>query len=78
MGYLKDMHRFGTAVVLTTALALAACGKSLIRDDYMGKALLQPDKVPRPVQYNAYGDPILEDNGLEAFDIAIPPYHWRK
>lgn len=72
------MQHFGTVCALTFALALAACSRSPIRDDYMGKALLQPDKVPRPVQYNAYGDPNLEDNGLEVFDVAIPPYHWRK
>ena len=74
------MQRLGTVCVLMIALTLAACGggRSAIRDDYMGKSLLQPDKVPKPVHYNAYGDPDLEDDGLDAFDVALPPYHWRR
>ncbi len=39
---------------------LAACSESILRDDYMGKSWLQPDKVYQPVKHDDQGNPILE------------------
>lgn len=39
---------------------LAGCAESLLRDDYMGKSILQPEAVVQPVRRDERGDPILE------------------
>ena len=52
-------------------IVLLLCGVSLlvgcaalvptIRDDYMGKSLLQPHKVPQPVEYDKKGNAIPQE-----------------
>jgi hypothetical protein len=32
-----------------------------LRDDYLGKSLLQPDRVPAPVAHDNSGNPIFRD-----------------
>ena len=39
---------------------LAGCSESILRDDYMGKSLLQPDNVPGAVRRDEKGNPILD------------------
>ena len=45
-------------------LGIAACDQITpdfsLRDDYMGKSFLQPDKVPQPVARDEQGAPILK------------------
>ncbi len=59
------MPRIGKTHVLRTvravALALAglALGACTVRDYYVGKSLLQPDQVPKVVERDENGNPIL-------------------
>ena len=46
---------------LVTGLGgLAACGGPILRDDYMGKSVLQPETLAQPVERDQQGNPILE------------------
>ncbi len=57
------MPRFGKTHVLRTAVALALAGLALgactVRDYYAGKSLLQPDQIPKAVERDENGNPIL-------------------
>ncbi len=65
MRYSRSMR--SSVFILILALLLAGCGGSMLRDDYMGMSVLQPDKLPRAVERDAHGNPILdEDDGPPA------------
>jgi hypothetical protein len=57
---IKNLRRF--ALVLCSASLLLGCAALIptIRDDYMGKSLLQPHKVPQRVEFDERGNPITE------------------
>ncbi len=47
--------------VLLCLSLLGGCGEVFrVRDDYMGKAVLQPDQVAQPVPRDERGEAILE------------------
>ena len=54
-----------TIVVLLTANLLLGCSAlgPIVRDDYMGKSLLQPQKMPLPVTHDDNGIPNTEGTG---------------
>lgn len=58
--------------ILLAFVAVVGCAQILpdigLRDDYMGKSFLQPDKVPRPVARDETGNPDLEQKR----EIRIP------
>jgi len=39
---------------------MAGCGERLVRDEYMGKAFFQPDKVPQFVERDDLGNAITD------------------
>ena len=47
-------------IAALTAILLAGCGDRLWRDDYMGKAFFQPDRVPHFVEYDGFGYAITD------------------
>ncbi|MDP6689374.1 MAG: hypothetical protein QF384_07760 [Alphaproteobacteria bacterium] len=49
-------------LLLSILLAgLSACGDApLLRDDYMGKQLIEPELMPRQVVRDEYGNPVLQ------------------
>lgn len=48
------------AVLLCLPL-LGGCGELFrVRDDYMGKAILQPNQVAQPVPRDERGEPVLD------------------
>jgi hypothetical protein len=54
------MERAMGIVCLICGLGLSACGdRPVLRDYYMGKSLLQPDKVQRPQPRDANGNAII-------------------
>lgn len=52
-----------TIVMVSLALVLGGCAEIIpkfeLRDDYMGKRLLQPSRVPGEIERDAYGNPVL-------------------
>ena len=60
MQQIKNLRRL--ALVVCAAILLLGCAALIptIRDDYMGKSLLQPHKVPQSVEYDESGNPITE------------------
>lgn len=51
------------AIVAALGVALSACEeRPLLRDNYVGKALLQPRHVPRSTERDGWGNPVLEDS----------------
>ncbi len=58
------MRRLTVILLLLSLVAglggLAGCGGSMLRDDYMGKSVLQPDQLSQPVDRDERGEPILE------------------
>lgn len=50
------------AAAIAIALMLTGCDTGpLIRDNYWGKSVLQPDMVLRPAERDAFGNPVLDD-----------------
>ncbi len=48
------------ALLLAAAVLLGSCSLPGLRDDYMGKSLLQKEKTIRPpVRRDAWGNPVL-------------------
>ena len=68
MHELSGMTRLGPRLmrgaILLAFVAMAGCSEILpdfsLRDDYMGKSFLQPDKAPGPVARDETGNPDLE------------------
>lgn len=49
-------------VIAASILLTAACGgvdEPLLRDHYVGKSILQPEKTSRGVKRDGYGNPVL-------------------
>lgn len=53
-----EMRLIIIAIVLITASACAP--QDYIRQDYMGKRFLQPDRYPQKIQRDAHGNAIIE------------------
>jgi len=51
---------FVALALVAVGLTTAGCERPRLREDYMGKRLLQPDKMPAEVERDATGDPILD------------------
>jgi hypothetical protein len=49
--------------LFSVALLLSGCAEFIpkieLRDDYMGKRLLQPSRIPGEIERDAYGNPVL-------------------
>lgn len=60
MDILTGVTRLRHGTILLAFLAAVGCAEIIpdmgLRDDYMGKALLQPDKVPRAVVRDETGN----------------------
>ena len=41
------------------SLTLGACDRRWLRDDYMGRDLLQPELTPQPAPRDDQGNPVL-------------------
>lgn len=61
------LHELGTVIsmrlisVLLCLALLGGCGELFrLRDDYMGKTVLQPDQVAQPVPRDERGDAVLK------------------
>ena len=55
------------ALLLLLAACLAGCsGEPLLRDYYLGKSILQPSKVSRPVERDALGNAVLTGEARES------------
>lgn len=59
MPYYWGMELRLIIAVLAVSL-LTGCGERFVRDEYMGKAFFQPDKVPRLVEYDGLGNAIID------------------
>ena len=54
------MERVLGIVCLMCGLALSACGdRQVLRDDYLGKSVVQPQKVQGPQPRDANGNPVF-------------------
>ena len=54
------MRRFLLLLVVLAGLAPAGCGNyRWLRDDYMGRDLLEPELTPKPAPRDDLGNPIL-------------------
>lgn len=50
------------ALTIIAAIAVTACDRRpLLRDEYLGKGLLQPHKTPQSQRRDGMGNPILEN-----------------
>ncbi len=62
--FMKLGPRLTRPAILLVFVAVGGCAQMLpeigLRDDYMGKAFVQPGKVPGPVTRDETGDPELE------------------
>ena len=63
-GVTSFIPRLRHGAILLACVVVVGCAEIIpdmgLRDDYMGKALLQPDKVPRPVVRDETGDADLK------------------
>jgi len=63
-GATKFIPRLRRRAILLACVLVVGCAEIIpdlgLRDDYMGKAFLQPDKVPRPVVRDETGDADLK------------------
>jgi len=50
--------RYAVAL-LVALLALGACERRWLRDDYMGRDVLQPELTPAPAPRDDRGNPVL-------------------
>lgn len=46
------------------SLALGACDRRWLRDDYMGRDLLEPELTPQPAPRDDRGNPVLPPQSL--------------
>lgn len=46
--------------LLASLVGLVGCGGSILRDDYMGKSLLESDNLNQTVERDERGNPILD------------------
>ena len=63
-GVTRFIPRLRRGAILLACVVVVGCSELIpdmgLRDDYMGKAFLQPDKVPRPVVRDETGDADLK------------------
>ena len=46
--------------VVLASTGLGGCAWEPLRDEYLGKSVVQPAKVSQPMRRDAYGNPILD------------------
>ena len=54
----KEMRLIIVAIILTIGSACAP--QDYLREDYVGKRFLQPDRYAQKIQHDARGNPIIE------------------
>lgn len=60
---LRSLARPIALMCLASLLVSCAALVPRLRDDYMGKSILQPNKVPKAIEYDEKGNAVVEDQG---------------
>lgn len=70
---IRPSHRI--SVVVAVVIAMAACApRDYIREDYMGKRYLQPDRLPQQVRHDANGNAITETERRRSLFSNLPTF----
>ena len=62
-------------LVLATVFAATGCSpRDYLREDYVGKAYLQPDRFPQKVKHDNYGNAIVETERRRGLLSNLPSF----